>query len=51
MQKIGRVEDTLVCLIKNSPEPVLINLAFHSVVPRLQMDKKTLHFKRVLLHV
>ena len=46
----GFYEDSLVCCIKENPEPVLFKVSCHGVRPELELDKKTIQFDRVLLH-
>lgn len=43
-------EDSVVCCIKENPEPVIFKLLCHGTRPELEVDKKVLHFDRVLLH-
>nr|XP_006823299.1 PREDICTED: hydrocephalus-inducing protein homolog [Saccoglossus kowalevskii] len=46
----GFFEDQIVCCIRENPEPVLFKVSCYGVRPELELDKKTLHFERVLLH-
>uniref|UniRef100_H3AHD1 HYDIN protein n=1 Tax=Latimeria chalumnae TaxID=7897 RepID=H3AHD1_LATCH len=46
----GIFEDSLVCCIRENPEPVLFRVACHGVRPELELDRKQLHFDRLLLH-
>ena len=46
----GRYDDTLVCCVKENPEPILFKVAAEGVRPELELDKKTVLFDRVLLH-
>ncbi|EDV21657.1 uncharacterized protein TRIADDRAFT_30117, partial [Trichoplax adhaerens] len=46
----GRFEDTLVCCIRENPEPVMFRISCTGVKPMIEIDKKNLHFERVLLH-
>ena len=46
----GYFEDTIVCCIKENPEPVQFKVACYGVRPELELDKKQLHFEKVLLH-
>ncbi|VEL33994.1 unnamed protein product [Protopolystoma xenopodis] len=46
---IGRVEDSLVCCIRENPEPVVFRLACNGVLPELEIDKRVLHFDRALI--
>ena len=42
--------DTLVCCIKENPEPVTFKVACQGQKPELVLDKKEFNFKQVLLH-
>ncbi len=42
--------DTLVCCVKENPEPVLFRVACSGQKPELVLDKKEFNFKQVLLH-
>ncbi|KAG7253646.1 hypothetical protein CRUP_001409, partial [Coryphaenoides rupestris] len=46
----GRFEDSIVCCVKDNPEPVLVPLACWGVRPELELDCKQLHFDKTLLH-
>ena len=46
----GVFDDALVCCIKENPEPVIFRLRSHGVRPELELDKRALHFEKVLLH-
>ncbi|XP_033116735.1 hydrocephalus-inducing protein homolog isoform X2 [Anneissia japonica] len=46
----GYFEDSIVCCIRENPEPVMFKVACYGVRPELELDKKQLHFERVLLH-
>ncbi|KAM6946364.1 hydrocephalus-inducing protein homolog [Aplochiton taeniatus] len=46
----GRAEDCVVCCIKENPEPVLFRLGCRGVRPELELDRKQLHFDKILLH-
>lgn len=46
----GVYEDALVCCIKENPEPIIFKLLTYGVRPELELDKKVLHFDKVLLH-
>jgi hypothetical protein len=43
-------EDTLVCLVKDNPEPILFKVSCIGVKPELEIDKKTFSFDKLLLH-
>lgn len=47
---MGHYEDTLVCCIKENPEPVLFKVSVDGVRPELELDRKIVPFDRVLLH-
>ncbi|RXM33054.1 Hydrocephalus-inducing protein [Acipenser ruthenus] len=46
----GVFEDTVVCCIKENPEPVLFKVSCQGVRPELELDRKSIHFDRILLH-
>ena len=46
----GLYEDALVCCVKENPEPIVFKLVSYGVRPELELDKKVLHFDKVLLH-
>lgn len=46
----GTYEDALVCCVKENPEPITFKLLCFGVRPELDLDKKALHFDKVLLH-
>ncbi|KAK7505680.1 hypothetical protein BaRGS_00002951 [Batillaria attramentaria] len=46
----GRYEDAVVCCIRENPEPVVFKIACDGFRPELELDKKQLHFDKVLLH-
>ncbi|XP_057292027.1 hydrocephalus-inducing protein-like [Hydractinia symbiolongicarpus] len=46
----GLYEDTIVCCIKENPEPVLFKVSTHGVRPELELDRRIVQFDRVLLH-
>ena len=43
-------EDTLVCCVKENPEPILFKVICTGQKPELILDKKEFNFKQVLLH-
>ena len=47
---LGTIKDSLVCCVKNNPDPVVFNISCDGVEPELKIDKKVLEFKKVLLH-
>jgi hydrocephalus-inducing protein len=42
--------DSIICCIKENPEPVLFRVSCSGQKPELQLDKKEFYFKQVLLH-
>ena len=46
----GFYEDTIVCCVKENPEPILFKVSAHGVRPELELDRKIVQFDRVLLH-
>ncbi|XP_006860378.1 PREDICTED: hydrocephalus-inducing protein homolog [Chrysochloris asiatica] len=47
---VGTFEDSIVCCIKENPEPAIFKLSCQGVRPELELDHKQLHFDRLLLH-
>ncbi|XP_035521672.1 hydrocephalus-inducing protein homolog [Morone saxatilis] len=48
--KLGQMKDSVVCNIKDNPEPVIVKLSCWGVRPELELESKHLHFDRILLH-
>ncbi|XP_029378255.1 hydrocephalus-inducing protein homolog [Echeneis naucrates] len=48
--KVGQMNDSVVCCIKDNPETVIIKLSCWGVRPELELESKHLHFDRILLH-
>uniref|UniRef100_A0A8C8S7Z5 HYDIN n=1 Tax=Pelusios castaneus TaxID=367368 RepID=A0A8C8S7Z5_9SAUR len=46
----GIFDDSLVCCIKENPEPVVFRICCQGVRPELELDRKQLHFEKLLLH-
>ncbi|KAL8194575.1 UNVERIFIED_CONTAM: hypothetical protein K2H54_025175 [Gekko kuhli] len=46
----GIFEDNIVCCIKENPEPVTFRICCQGVRPELELDRKQLHFEKLLLH-
>ena len=46
----GHYEDAIVCCVRENPEPIVFKLCCDGFRPELELDKKQLHFDRVLLH-
>lgn len=47
---VGVFEDSIVCCIKENPEPAVFKLSCQGVRPEVELDPKQLHFDRLLLH-
>ncbi|KAM7059176.1 hydrocephalus-inducing protein homolog [Molossus nigricans] len=47
---VGVFEDSLVCCIKENPEPAIFKLSCQGVRPELEVEPRQLHFDRLLLH-
>nr|XP_023493063.1 hydrocephalus-inducing protein homolog isoform X2 [Equus caballus] len=47
---VGVFEDSIVCCIKDNPEPAIFRLSCQGVRPELELDPRQLHFDRLLLH-
>ncbi|XP_038153742.1 hydrocephalus-inducing protein homolog [Cyprinodon tularosa] len=45
----GQIKDSLVCNIKDNPEPVLINFSCWGICPQLELETNNLNFGRILL--
>ncbi|CAH2323836.1 Hypothetical predicted protein [Pelobates cultripes] len=46
----GVFEDNIVCCIKDNPLPALFRISCRGVRPELELDRKHIHFDKVLLH-
>jgi hydrocephalus-inducing protein len=46
----GAYDDAVVCCVKENPEPVIFQIRCHGVRPEIELDKKALHFDKVLVH-
>ncbi|XP_076848184.1 hydrocephalus-inducing protein homolog isoform X3 [Brachyhypopomus gauderio] len=46
----GVIEDSVVCYIKENPEPAVFRIACRGVRPELEVEKKVLNFDKILLH-
>lgn len=42
--------DSLICCVKENPEPITFKISCHGQKPELVLDKKEFNFKQVLLH-
>ncbi|XP_036202709.1 hydrocephalus-inducing protein homolog [Myotis myotis] len=47
---VGIFEDSIVCCIKENPEPAIFKLSCEGVRPELDVEPRQLHFDRLLLH-
>ncbi|XP_055993028.1 hydrocephalus-inducing protein homolog [Sorex fumeus] len=47
---VGLFEDSVVCCVKENPEPAIFNICCQGVRPELELEPKQLHFDRLLLH-
>ncbi|KAG7333195.1 hypothetical protein KOW79_003330 [Hemibagrus wyckioides] len=45
----GLIEDSVVCCIKENPEPVIFHIACKGVRPELEVDRKQLNFDKIFL--
>lgn len=46
----GKFDDHLVCCIRENPEPVLFKVSCYGVRADLELDRKQLHFDKMILH-
>ncbi|XP_073515931.1 hydrocephalus-inducing protein homolog isoform X2 [Phyllobates terribilis] len=46
----GVFDDNIVCCIKDNPEPVIFHVCCRGVRPELELDRKQVHFEKMLLH-
>ncbi|XP_069757040.1 hydrocephalus-inducing protein homolog [Narcine bancroftii] len=46
----GKFDDCLVCCIRENPEPVLFMVSCYGVRPEMELDRKQLHFDKMILH-
>ncbi|GFS07093.1 hydrocephalus-inducing protein-like [Elysia marginata] len=49
-QSPGHFEDAIVCCVRENPEPIVFKVCCDGFRPELELDKKQLHFDKVLLH-
>ncbi|CAO2609942.1 Hydrocephalus-inducing protein [Lemmus lemmus] len=47
---IGIFEDSIVCCIKENPEPTIFKLNCQGIRPEIEVEPRQLHFDRLLLH-
>ncbi|XP_037371987.1 hydrocephalus-inducing protein homolog isoform X2 [Talpa occidentalis] len=47
---VGVFEDSIVCCIKENPEPTVFKLSCQGIRPELELEPRQLHFDRLLLH-
>ncbi|OCT82470.1 hypothetical protein XELAEV_18025000mg [Xenopus laevis] len=45
----GLFEDNIVCCIKDNPEPAIFHICCRGVRPELELDRKQIHFDKILL--
>ncbi|XP_027883649.1 hydrocephalus-inducing protein homolog isoform X2 [Xiphophorus couchianus] len=48
--KQGQIKDSLICNIKDNPEPVIIQISCWGIRPEVELDSTHLNFGKVLLH-
>lgn len=48
--KVGRIEDSIVCCIKENPEPVVFKVACDSFNPELDLNTRDFKFESVRLY-
>ncbi|KAK6174452.1 hypothetical protein SNE40_017727 [Patella caerulea] len=46
----GRYDDAIVCCVRENPEPIVFKVSCDGFRPELELDKRQLHFDKVLLH-
>nr|XP_032813560.1 hydrocephalus-inducing protein homolog isoform X3 [Petromyzon marinus] len=46
----GCFEDVLVCCVHENPEPAMFRVRCHGMRPELELERKQLHFDKLLLH-
>ncbi|XP_063801928.1 hydrocephalus-inducing protein homolog isoform X2 [Pseudophryne corroboree] len=46
----GVFEDNIVCCIKDNPDPTIYHFCCRGVRPDLELDRKQVHFEKILLH-
>ena len=39
--------DSLVCCVRENPEPICFSIACYGVRPELELDRKQVHFEKV----
>uniref|UniRef100_A0A2K6GI20 HYDIN axonemal central pair apparatus protein n=1 Tax=Propithecus coquereli TaxID=379532 RepID=A0A2K6GI20_PROCO len=47
---VGVFEDSIVCCIKENPEPAVFKISCQGIRPELELEPRQLHFDRLLLH-
>ncbi|XP_052022456.1 hydrocephalus-inducing protein homolog [Apodemus sylvaticus] len=47
---VGVFEDSIVCCIKENPEPAIFKITCQGIRPEIEVDPRQLHFDRLLLH-
>lgn len=48
--KVGRIDDSIVCCIRENPEPVVFKIACDSFNPELDLNTKDFRFESVRLY-
>ncbi|XP_038663072.1 hydrocephalus-inducing protein homolog [Scyliorhinus canicula] len=46
----GKFEDYLICCIRENPEPVFFQICCYGVRAEIELDRKQLHFDKMILH-
>ncbi|XP_043935458.1 hydrocephalus-inducing protein homolog [Protopterus annectens] len=46
----GLIEDNIVCCVRENPEPLVFKISCQGVRPELELDRKQIHFDKILLH-
>ncbi|XP_036605974.1 hydrocephalus-inducing protein homolog [Trichosurus vulpecula] len=47
---VGIFDDSIICCIKENPEPAIFRITCQGIRPELELDHKQLHFEKLLLH-
>nr|XP_004659621.2 hydrocephalus-inducing protein homolog [Jaculus jaculus] len=47
---VGIFEDSIVCCIKENPEPAIFKVCCQGIRPEIELEPRQLHFDRLLLH-
>ncbi|KAM8946018.1 LOW QUALITY PROTEIN: hydrocephalus-inducing protein homolog [Pelodytes ibericus] len=46
----GLFQDSIVCCVKDNPQPIIFRVSCRGVRPELELDRKQIHFDKILLH-